>query len=65
MAVFLFIVHVFCIEENSVDPDQTPPFAASELGQQCLHNTPKDIAGLKGVYFTSSLFNRLCTKFAK
>ena len=41
-----------CINANSVDPDQTPRFAASDLGLQCLPMSLKwqarhDINGLK------------------
>ena len=32
---------------NSVDPDQMPQLAASELGLHCLHNTPKQVSGQK------------------
>ena len=38
---------------NSVDPDQMPHCAASDLGLHCLHNTPKWVSGLKWVNSTA------------
>ena len=39
--ILFFIVFSIVISVNSVDPDQTLHFAASELGLHCLQNTPK------------------------
>ena len=36
------------MKANTVDPVQTPHFAASELGLHCLHNTLKEVSGLNG-----------------
>ena len=43
------IFHEIPVNKNSVDPDQTPANAASELGLHCLHQTPKRIPSLKRV----------------
>ena len=37
------------MEANSVDPDQMPHSAASELDLHCLHNTPKEVSVPKRV----------------
>ena len=37
------------MKTNSVDPDQMPHLVASELHLHCLHNTPKQVSGLKRV----------------
>ena len=48
MDVYLFTAFsVRNSEENSIDPDQTPHFAASELGLHCLQNTPKLVFSLR------------------
>ena len=49
MAVITFIVFCMEITVSSVDPDQTPHLAASELGLLCLHSAPKGEACLKRV----------------
>ena len=50
MAVFIFtVISIEISVRNSVDPDQTPHLAASDLGLHCLHNTPKLVSGLKRV----------------
>ena len=48
--MYVFILTAFCIEipaRISVDPVQTPRFAASELCQHCLHMSPKKVSSLK------------------
>ena len=40
MAVFVYFAYTLLLA-NSADPDQMPHSVMSELGLQCLHNTPK------------------------
>ena len=49
MSPFYFIDCTFTVflEVNSVDPVQTPQFAASELGRHCLHSLQKRVFGRK------------------
>ena len=42
LSFLLFFAQKF-LYANSVDPDQTPHFAASELGLHCLHMSPKGV----------------------
>ena len=47
---FLFLLYfALKVEENSVNPDQTPRLVASELGLHCLHNTQNGADCLKRV----------------
>ena len=44
-SLLLYFAQKF-LEANSVDPDQTPRFAASELGLHRLHMSPKRVSCL-------------------
>ena len=44
-------------EANSVDPDQTPRFAASDLGLHCLYNLVKPNTQCKFALLSCSLDN--------
>ena len=47
----------FCKKKNSGDPDQTPRFAASDLGPHCLltvHMSHKRTLGLYGLILANS-----------
>ena len=41
--IFAFSIEISVRKLNSVDPDNTLYFMASELGLHCLHNTPKQV----------------------
>ena len=49
MKVFFFTAFSRELPASSVDPDQMLQIAASELGLHCLHNTPKQVCGLKRI----------------
>ena len=57
-----FISMVYCKEipeGNSVDSDQTSPFAASELGLHFLHDILKRESGLKGLILTTYIVSQI------
>ena len=43
------------LQTNSVDPEQMPHSAASELGLHCFHVPPKEVSSLKRVTSASTL----------
>ena len=49
MNVLIFTLFCTEIPVNSVDPDQMPHSAASELSLHCLHMSPTQVSSLKQV----------------
>ena len=53
ISVLLYLAWKFC--QQTVDSDQMPHFAASELGLHCLHMSPKQVSSLKRVIIDFSV----------
>ena len=49
MNVFFFTAFSRELPASSIDPNKMPQLAASKLGLHCLHNTLKQVCGLKRI----------------